>query len=522
MKITITYLDGPREGDKLEFSQERIRIGTSVDNEVNIGGVESLEIEPIHAEITFECGFFVLYDNSGDKGAFLNGKRVSLAKLTSGDLIELGSGGPRLAFEGESGLVGMLDLYTTTCSVNARMLQAMVRDSIAEAKSSEGRTASAFVQEVLRRSRWQLGMRVTVVLLALFIVAGFGLWNFLSTERAEKTALQARLALVEERFRARERELEQANKEFLQSAQARERLLRHRIDTIMRDLGERRAISEAAEAALRERVKDLTQDLERTRQTILAERSGRFIDVARVNQKGVVWVVHQWGLISTKTGKPLYAVSRGPDESPIISETPPEKGGRILTQVFTGSGFIVDPKGHIITNRHVARPWEFTPGFGAANIKGRTIQLVIIIADTNKEIAARRIRSSNSVDLALLKIDPFPDMPYLRELNSAPESAPQGAAIAILGFPGNAKLDGLARTTLTTGVLSKTDLDNSIQFDASINPGNSGGPILNVTGEVIGVVESAAATQTGERVIGINYGVPIGAALELLARESQG
>ncbi len=85
MKISITYLGVPQEGDKLEFSQERIRIGTSGDNEVNIGGIESLEIESVHAEITFECGFFVLYDNSGDKGTFLNGKCVSLAKLTSGD-----------------------------------------------------------------------------------------------------------------------------------------------------------------------------------------------------------------------------------------------------------------------------------------------------------------------------------------------------------------------------------------------------------------------------------------------------
>ena len=146
-------------------------------------------------------------------------------------------------------------------------------------------------------------MRVTAILLSLFIVVDLALWNFLFTERAEKSALQARLVLFEERFRAREKELEQANKEFIQSAQAQERLLRHRIDTIMRDLGERRAISEAAEVALREQVKDLTQDLDRTRQTILSERSGRFIDVARANQKGVVWVVHQWGLISTKTGK---------------------------------------------------------------------------------------------------------------------------------------------------------------------------------------------------------------------------
>ena len=71
-------------------------------------------------------------------------------------------------------------------------------------------------------------------------------------------------------------------------------------------------------------------------------------------------------------------------------------------------------------------------------------------------------------------------------------------------------------------MLSKTGLNDSIQFDASINPGNSGGPILNVEGDVIGIVESAAATQTGQQVIGINYGVPIGAAIELLRGKTSG
>ncbi len=522
MKIAITHRSGPREGETLEYSQDRIRLGSSAESEVDVGGVGALGVEPAHAEITFECGFFVLYDTSGEEGTYLNGKRVSLAKLKTGDIIQLGRGGPRLEFEGETGLVRQLDLLTTTCQVNARMLRAVVQDSLREAKTSEKGTAPAFVQEVMGRSRWQLGARVTAVILLLLVLLGGVLWNFLSAERAEKVALQSRLAIIEKQFRSREKELDRANREFVQSAEARERLLRHRIDTITRELRDRVAVSRSAGAALRAQVRELTGELSRTRASLLADRSGRFIDVARENQKGVVWVLHQWGLFSKETGKPLYYTGRDAEGNPIIAKEPPGPGGTLLTRVSSGSGFAVDSKGHILTNRHVARPWEITPELAAAGITGRTVRLLVIFADTRKEIPAREVRSSDRVDASLLLIEPFPGMPYLKRLNPAPEAAPQGASVAILGFPGNAKLDGLARTTLTTGVLSKTGLKDSIQFDASINPGNSGGPILNVEGDVIGIVESTAATQTGQQVIGINYGVPIGAAIELLRGKTSG
>ncbi len=103
------------------------------------------------------------------------------------------------------------------------------------------------------------------------------------------------------------------------------------------------------------------------------DRSGRFVDVAQENQKGVVWVLHQWGLFSKETGKPLYYTGRDAEGNPIVAKEPPGPGGTLLTRVSSGSGFAVDSKGHILTNRHVARPWEITPELTAAGITGRTV-----------------------------------------------------------------------------------------------------------------------------------------------------
>jgi S1-C subfamily serine protease len=151
---------------------------------------------------------------------------------------------------------------------------------------------------------------------------------------------------------------------------------------------------------------------------------------------------------------------------------------------------------------------------------GKTIRLFCVFADTKKEITARLFRESERADVALLAIPPFPGMPYLKRLQPPEEKVQQGTTIAVIGFPTNALIDGMARTTLTTGTLSKVGPGNRFQFDASINPGNSGGPILNADGMVIGVVEATAASRMGERLYGINYGVPIRYVHELLKKDA--
>lgn len=171
----------------------------------------------------------------------------------------------------------------------------------------------------------------------------------------------------------------------------------------------------------------------------------------------------------------------------------PGEGGR-FEQPGTGSGFVVDPSGKIITNHHVIQ--------GADRIFVR-------FAAEHGEYPAELVGSDPLTDLALLSIDPGPrSLPYLVFGDS--ESLEVGDWVIAVGNPfGN--LEG----TMTVGILSATgrgDLSiqgltpryqDFLQTDASINVGNSGGPLVDVRGRVIGV--NTAINVAGQ---GIGFAVP--------------
>jgi serine protease Do len=127
-------------------------------------------------------------------------------------------------------------------------------------------------------------------------------------------------------------------------------------------------------------------------------------------------------------------------------------------------------------------------------------------------ITAKVIGRDPKTDLALIKID------TKQELQAAPlgdsDSLQVGDWVIAIGNP-----FGLGHT-VTVGVVSAKgrelggSYDNFIQTDASINPGNSGGPLLNLSGEVVGV-NSAIATRTGQSA-GIGFAVPINLAKEIV------
>jgi serine protease Do len=157
----------------------------------------------------------------------------------------------------------------------------------------------------------------------------------------------------------------------------------------------------------------------------------------------------------------------------------------------SGTGFVVDKNGYIITNNHVVD--------GVDRIK-------VKLHGDETEYKARLIGTDRETDLAVIKIDSKRPLAPVTIANS--DSVQVGDWAVAIGSP-----FGL-EASVTLGIVSATDrtsigqqFQRFIQTDAAINPGNSGGPLLNIKGEVIGV-NTMIATQSGGSQ-GIGFALPI-------------
>ena len=162
----------------------------------------------------------------------------------------------------------------------------------------------------------------------------------------------------------------------------------------------------------------------------------------------------------------------------------------------SGSGFVIDDEGRIITNQHVVDGSnEFRVRFGEAG----------------EPVEAELLGDDPAVDLALLKVDPGDAELEPLELGASENLRPGDPAIAI-GSPFG--LEG----TVTAGIVSALgrtiqapngfSISGAIQTDAAINPGNSGGPLLDEQGRVIGV-NSQIRTGGGNANTGVGFAVPV-------------
>jgi S1-C subfamily serine protease len=170
----------------------------------------------------------------------------------------------------------------------------------------------------------------------------------------------------------------------------------------------------------------------------------------------------------------------------------------------TGSGFVIDRTGTILTNAHVVN--------GATKVS---------VQFANKQtVDAKVLGKDESTDLALLKVDPAGLKLAPLALGSSKGVEVGDPAIAI-GNP-----FGLERT-LTTGVISAVqrtiqapnnfEIDDVLQTDAPINPGNSGGPLIDATGKVIGINSQIATGGDGSNgSVGIGFAVPIDTAKKII------
>jgi S1-C subfamily serine protease len=176
----------------------------------------------------------------------------------------------------------------------------------------------------------------------------------------------------------------------------------------------------------------------------------------------------------------------------------------------TGSGFVVDKEGTILTNAHVVE--------GSSDVRVR-------FGESGDFVPAQVKGRDPSSDLAVLKVDP--SKATLRPLPLGDSGTAQvGDPVIAIGNP-----FGFTRT-VTTGIVSALQrqidapngftIDHVLQTDASINPGNSGGPLLDADGKVVGINSQIATGGSSEGSVGIGFAIPINTAKKELPKLKQG
>jgi S1-C subfamily serine protease len=214
-------------------------------------------------------------------------------------------------------------------------------------------------------------------------------------------------------------------------------------------------------------------------QPVVSDHSGsgslNISQIYRRDAKGVVYIEAQ----------------QGPGGSSV-----PTPNGAGTGQTATGSGFVIDRSGDILTNAHVVD--------GAQRV-------TVTLGSGSRTFDATVVGTDQSTDVAVLKIDaPARDLDPLALGDSS--AVRVGDSVLAIGNP-----YGLDRTA-TSGIVSAVQRDikapngatiqNAIQTDAAINPGNSGGPLIDSQGSVVGIT-SQIESSNGSGNVGIGFAVPI-------------
>ena len=183
----------------------------------------------------------------------------------------------------------------------------------------------------------------------------------------------------------------------------------------------------------------------------------------------------------------------------------------ISTQTFsgsaTGSGFVIESAGYILTNNHVV---DGATGSNAITVtlnNGRTYNASIVGTDAAYDLAVLRIHANNLPALQFGDSD---------KVQVGDPVIAVGSPLGLAGTVTSGIISAKNRAVTAGGSSGESSFINALQTDAAINPGNSGGPLVDATGAVIGVnsaIASLGASITGQSgSIGLGFAIPINQA----------
>ena len=236
----------------------------------------------------------------------------------------------------------------------------------------------------------------------------------------------------------------------------------------------------------------------------------RLRKVGRI-EDAVVLIESSARYVDKKSGKVLYV------EDDATGGIIPNfaKRGRLFENESSGSGFVVDEEGWIVTNAHVV----LKKGEDASDELGKVLGLdpslsfQVTFSGTSKRYPAKLVRwaANGTEDLALLKIEPFENMPHIGGMNLDIGRPALSTEVYLIGFPlGKMALQPQTRVEASTfrGIVSRFP-DPYIQVDAAVHPGASGGPLIDGSGRLVGVVVGRQRIDDKSSSLAMGFIIPV-------------
>ena len=429
---------------------------------------------------------------------WLNGQRIQESPLQNGDVIELGRGGPVVRFR----------IYPSRYKLHKTLPQ-VFSDCIDCARYEGdsffkriGILMGGIPTELATQTSWVFRIVVLVSIVALTATTwslarrSDNLEQRLLAEQQRIGGLSALLERTESKAVGDEA-LTQARSEFEQRLGALER----------RSDAEQRVVSGAAPAVI----------YLQGAYSFYDQKSGRPLRFSGVKQGGEI--------ITDSTGNPATSL---------------DGNGPVVEIRLTGTGFVVD-NGLVVTNRHVALPWEYDDDAQQVlkqGLRAKTTRFLGYLPGIQEPFEVALISASENADVAILRCEAVTDQPSMLRLS---ESGPElGDGVIVLGYPTGVRallaradrafvdqlrkkksldfwsiadalsLGGHIGPLASRGIVSQVS-SAKVVYDAETTSGGSGGPVLDLSGEVV-AVNAAIIPEFG----GSNLGVPAAFAQELL------
>lgn len=500
MPARLLFITGSKSGTSVPLAEGENTIGRRSGQTV-VFSPDEIIVSASHATITYRDGRFVLRDETSRNGTFVNQERVEEKALVSGDVIEFGLGGPsaQFVFQDSVDLAPTLDVggrQTPSDLLQLARARAARRCGAAD-QAALGRSLSTtreFVALAYQRSsrRTRLMAAVLVVLVAAGVATVF-VWQQRGRTQLEQALAEFAMALETERGSRAElaRNLAdvQARYDSLLSAVTRDR---RRVETNVR-FGEK---------------------------------------VTREYSRGVALIVFSYGFSEPggtellryqvdARGRPITTVGRDGRPAPRIGFG---GNGPALQAPGSATGFLVDSAGWIVTNRHVAVPWEYDEGVEALRRSGLEVEPRFVVLQAYFPPGDRSYplvvhETSEQADVALLRsVTPHVDAPVLPLAPPTANVVP-GEQVVLIGYPtGVHNLLFRVAPDDRAAILNQVGDDDPIRLARElanrglIQPLVTNGSVSDTTG--IEVIHTSASTgggsggpliTSGEQVVAIHY-----------------